>query len=218
MHYLFLGEDGKLKDEKISALRKKTLPSKDAQKFDCDVLYAHKLSAEKLKRSLMTLPAVASERLIIIREGGKLKQQHKDLLIEFFESGQAVSIVVLEAAWSVKDKFVQKISRFVKIEEFAAAEGENIFAVTRMMTARRHADALKILHKILDDGQHPLQIMGGLVWFWGNKARARLSRERFEKGLLCFQEADLNIKRSKLSPNHALEVLIAKLCVLLNNG
>lgn len=216
MHYVFIGGNQQLKDEKISALRKKILPSIDSQKLDCDVMYAHKLSAEELKKSLISLPAVSPQRVVVIRNAEKLKQQHKDLLLEFLESEQEKTIIVLEATWGAKDKFLRQISKFIKVEEFALAAGENIFAVTRMMTMNQSASALKILHKILDDGQHPLQVMGGLVWFWGNKVRARVSKDKFEKGLLYLQEADLNIKRSKLSPNYALEVLIAKLSVLLN--
>ena len=33
-----------------------------------------------------------------------------------------------------------------------------------------------------------------------------------ESGLLAMQEADLNIKRSRIKPEYALEVLIVKLC------
>ena len=217
MHYLIIGQDGQRKDEKIAALRQEILPDPDARKFDYDVLYARKLSAEDCKKALMALPAVAKKRLILIRDGEKLTEPLKDILLEFLESEQKTTVLVLEAAWTSREKFVQKIAGFVKVFEFEIKEGENIFAVTRMMAARRHAEAVMTLHKILlEEGSHPLQIMGGLVWFWGNKARERLSREQFEKGLLCLQEADLNIKRSKLSADYALEVLVVKLCLLLN--
>ena len=217
MHYLFLGEDENLKDAKISALRKEILPSNDAQKFDCDILYANKLSAEDLKKSLISIPAVAPQRLIVIRLGEKLNKQHKELLVEFFELGSQQAIILLEAAWKANDPFVKKVAKFFQVEDCSLAEGESIFAVTRLMTQHRHAEAMTSLHQVLEGGQHPLQIMGGLVWFWGNKARGKVSKERFEKGLLCLQEADLNIKRSKLAPNYALEILIAKLCVLLDS-
>lgn len=216
MHYLFLGEDSKSKDAQIAALRKKILPSNDAQKFDCDVLYANKLSAEDLKKALVSLPAILPQRLVIIRSAEKFKKQHKDLIQEFFESDQTTTIVVIEAQWSSRARFVKQVERFAAVKEFGVPEGENIFAVTRMMTSRRHTDALKLLHQIMDDGQHPLQILGGLVWFWGNKVRGRVSRDAFEQGLLYLQEADLNMKRSRLVLGYALEVLITKLCVLLN--
>lgn len=216
MHYAFIGEDQRLKDEKIALLRQELLPSPDAQKFDGDSIDSYKLSAEEFKKPLMALPAVALHRVIVIRNAEKLNQQHKDILFEFFKSDQKTTIVIIDAQWSAKDKFLKKITPFVKVEECAVVPAENIFAVTRMMSSGQNVKALKILHDILDEGQHPLQIMGGMVWFWGNTARGRLSQEKFEKGLLFLQEADLNIKRSRLAPYYALEVLIAKLCVLLN--
>ncbi len=85
--------------------------------------------------------------------------------------------------------------------------------MTRVM-ANDPAQALKILNELLEEGIHPLQIMGGLLWFWG-KEKFRLKGDRYNKGLLVLQEADLNIKRSRLLPEHAIEVVVVKLCSLL---
>ena len=73
---------------------------------------------------------------------------------------------------------------------------------------------LKILNDVLDHGDHPLQILGALVWFWG-KNKPRVNPERFQRGLNELQEADWNIKRSRLRPEHTLEILIVKLCSLV---
>ena len=56
--------------------------------------------------------------------------------------------------------------------------------------------------------------MGALVWFWG-KSQDRMPGERFRKGLLVLQEADVNIKRSRLKPEYAVEVAVIKLMRLL---
>lgn len=84
--------------------------------------------------------------------------------------------------------------------------------MTKIML-RSPAEALKMLTQLLEEGSHPLQILGGLVWFWG-KSRERLSPAQFKKGLLALQEADLNIKRSRTRPEHSLEILIVKLASL----
>ena len=216
MHYLFLGDDEQSKNARISAVRAKIFSSEDARKFDCDILYAGRLSADDLKKSLIALPALSRQRLVIIRSGEKLSKKQKELLLEFCASDQQKTVVILELVSSGRDGFVKSFRKFAKAEEFVHQERENVFALTRMMSARRHADALKVLHALIGAGQHPLQIMGGIVWFWGHKARARVSRDGFEKGLLYLKEADLNIKRSKLSANTAMEVLVAKLCLLYN--
>jgi len=217
MHYLFLGDDSVSKEQRILAFRKKFFPSLDAVRFDCDTFSASKVSAEELKKSLLALPAMGPSRLVIVREIEKLKAEQQRILKEFFESGEGHTTVVLEGDCGLKDKFVQAIRSFVTVEEaLAAKETVNVFDVTRLMASFRQAEMMTALHQVLDTGAHPLQIMGGLTWFWGNKARSRVSRQRFEKGLLFLQEADLNIKRSKLPPDYALELLVTKLCVLLN--
>ncbi|MBZ0166329.1 MAG: hypothetical protein K8I00_05930, partial [Candidatus Omnitrophica bacterium] len=71
----------------------------------------------------------------------------------------------------------------------------------------------KLLAVLLRDGTHPLQIMGGLVWIWG-RLKNRISADNFQQGLRELQAADLNIKRSRLHPEHAVEILVTKLCLL----
>ncbi len=61
---------------------------------------------------------------------------------------------------------------------------------------------------------HPLQIMGALVWYWGKEGKA-CGKERFERGLKALEEADLNIKRSRLEPQYAVEKLVVELGLLL---
>ena len=85
--------------------------------------------------------------------------------------------------------------------------------MTKKMTSGNGAEALQILNRLYDDGAHPLQIMGGMVWAWGNE-RSRVSAENFEKGLRELQDADLNIKRSRLNPEQAVEILVVKLASL----
>lgn len=216
MHYFIIGADSRLKEEQIASLKEKFLPSPDSKKFDCDILYSHKLTAEDLKKALFALPVFSKERLVILRNGEKLQQAHKELIKDFFESAQADTVLILEAEWDIKEKFVQDMKKYVSVKDCPLPERETIFAVTRMLAAHRQAEAVRLLNDVLEEGTHPLQIMGGLVWFWGNKARAMVDQPHFEKGLLFLQEADLNIKRSKLPPEYALEVLLSKMSVLLN--
>jgi len=94
-------------------------------------------------------------------------------------------------------------------------EGPNVFDMTKLITARRSGDALKMLDGFYRDNVHPLKIMGALVWYWGKEGKA-LGPERFERGLKALEEADLNIKRSRLNPQYAVEKLVVELGLLLN--
>ena len=215
MNYLFLGEDSDKKELKIAEIKTKVLPSPDAQKFDYEVLYAHKLSPEVLKKTLIDLPAVAKKRLVLLHDGHKLSPQNKKLILEFVSAEADHVVLLLESReWEPGDSFVKKIKPYVKILDFLKQEKLNVFNMTRAMTLHRKQEALKILFGLLAEGVHPLQIMGGLVWFWG-KSKGRMAPQSFEKGLEFLQEADLNIKRSRLRPDYSLEVLVVKLCGIL---
>ena len=216
MIYLLIGEDESQKENKIHQLKDKLLTSANARHFDYEVLYSNKLNTHTLQKALQALPASGSQRLIVIRDCQHLSDPNQEFILQFAASKPEHLILVLESAQlGSQDSFVKGLKSFVKVIESATAEKENVFDMTRAMTMRRPSEALKILSTLLAGGVHPLQIMGGLVWFWG-KSRPQLMMEKFEKGLLLLQEADLNIKRSRLQPDYALEIIVLKLCNLLS--
>ena len=215
MSYLIIGEDIVAKDRTISEIQQQLLPAADARKFDYDVLDGSRIEPTELKKTLLALPAVASQRLIVIREAHKLKSQQKDILAGFMAGQSNHCVLVLEMGTSQgQDAFIRKIKPFVKVSETSSTEKTSVFDMTRAIEARHPAEALKLLRDMLDEGVHPLQIMGGMVWFWG-KTKQRLKGPAYLDGLKALQEADLNIKRSRLPADHAMEVLVAKLDGLL---
>ncbi|MCA9398253.1 MAG: hypothetical protein KC618_00780, partial [Candidatus Omnitrophica bacterium] len=197
----------------IAELKSKILQTNDAFKFDFDLLHANRLSAEDLKKSLIALPAIASKRLVVLRDIEKLSPQNKDLILEFIDKDESCIDLILDANQvDGRSAFMKKVTDKAKVVRFAVHEKANVFDMTKIML-RSPAEALKMLTQLLEEGSHPLQILGGLVWFWG-KSRERLSPAQFKKGLLALQEADLNIKRSRTRPEHSLEILIVKLASL----
>ena len=127
-------------------------------------------------------------------------------------------VLVLEAdRLSASDPFIKKIHKKADIFNFSQKERQNVFDMTKAMSSRQTAEALKILSELLTEGDQPLQIMGALVWFW-RKIKDRLTAVRYVQGLQFLQEADLNIKRSRLRPDYALEVVVVKLTGLLAHG
>ena len=212
MNYLFLGEDSQAKDIKITELKKQILPSRESLKFDYEVLHGSKLKAETLKKALVSLPAISKKRLLLIRECHKCKAREKGLITDFILKPYSPTVLVLDSdSLDENNVFVKKIRKNVTIVHFRQKENLDVFTLTRAIGLRRVADSLKILSQLLAAGIHPLQIMGGLVWFWGH-SRNRYSSGKFKEGLAALQEADTNIKRSRLKPEYALELLIVKLC------
>ena len=99
----------------------------------------------------------------------------------------------------------------------ARPEAPSVFDMTKLMTAHRSGEALKMLDGFYRADVHPLAVMGALVWYWGKEGKAA-GRERFERGLKALEEADLNIKRSRLDPQYAVEKLVVELGLLRRNG
>ena len=214
--YLFTGQETDKKEKEITKIKEALLKVKDAKQFDYDNLQAHKLNADTLKQSLDALPVVSQQRLLIIREVEKLDKHNKDLILEYANRKDAHVVLLLDAFKpDLKTSFFRKISELAEVKRFdKGLSCENAFDMTKAISARQPDRALKILNDVLDHGDHPLQILGALVWFWG-KNKPRVSVGRFQRGLDELQEADLNIKRSRLKPEHTLEILIVKLCSLV---
>lgn len=210
--YFVLGEDEAQKQARIAELKKKLLQSEDAATLDYDVLYGDKLSAADLKKTLLSLPAVNPRRVIVIHHIHKLSAALQALICEQLALAEHLALV-LEG---VKSPFKAKSLGGVKAQTFdyGLPEGVNVFKMTDAMKSRRPDQALKVLAELFESGNHPLQIMGGLIWFWEKYGR-RLPAGGHEKGLRCLQEADINIKRSRLDPEQAMEVCVVKLTALL---
>lgn len=214
MIYLLLGEDSLAKDQRIAEIKEKTLNTPEALKFDYEVLHADKLDRDILKQALIALPAVAKKRLIVLRTIQKLSPHNKKIILEFLETIDDRIVFILDADdANLKNSFITKVSAKAKVQKFPKGAKQNVFDMTRAMSARDPVEVFTILSELLSDGIHPLQILGGLIWYWGN-TRNRMSADRFKKGLLILQEADLNIKRSRLKPEYAIEVLVTKLISL----
>ncbi len=222
MHYLFLGEDSLSKNEQIESAKRKILPAdkngkilKEALSFDYQLLYADKLTPEDFKKALITLPVVAKQRLIIIRNTNKLNKHNQELVLEFLNKGaDYLSIIFDICEPDLQNNFLKKIAKFSKVSLGKKEYRHNVFNMTDAIMARDIPGALRQLNDLMDNGDHPLQIMGGLVWFWGNN-KNRLSKDKFQKGLKYLQEADLNIKRTRLNAQNAVELVVTKLCLLV---
>lgn len=215
MHYFFYGQDYSAKDQKIQEIKEKLLPSQEGIQFDFDQLDGNKLSAEDLKKSLVALPAVLKQRIILIRKIEKLSNQNKDLLISWIKEKHNNCILLLDSDEAeTKNAFLSKIASGAQVFSFLLGRVRNVFDMTRSISSRNTAEALKILDELFEEENHPLQVLGGLVWFWG-KQKGLIAKNKFEEGLRYLQEADLNIKRSKLKPEYAVEMLVVKLTGIL---
>jgi DNA polymerase III delta subunit len=209
MVYLLLGEETLAKDKKIQELKAAVLDQPQSEFFDYESLDAQQLTAAALKKSLLALPAFSTKRFILIRHVHKLKAEAMAVLEVFVKEPYSSCDLVLEASEELKSQF-KEIFSYLKIFNFGQKVQQGIFDMTKLMSLKKTSEALKMLHGFYDQGMYPLQMMGALVWYWGKQGRS-LGPQKFEKGLKALEEADINIKRSRLLPEYALEKLIVEL-------
>lgn len=215
MIYLFLGDDLAAKDARITEIKNKFFKdSEEAKAFDFDNLDARELGENALKQAFLTLPVIAPVRLILLRQVHKLKSADIQVLINFCQKPAKHCDVILESTENTLKGDLKDLPLYVKGMVWAKPEGPNVFDMTKLITAHRSTEALKMLDGFYHADVHPLQIMGALVWYWGKEGKA-CGRERFERGLKALEEADLNIKRSRLEPRYAVEKLVVELGLLL---
>lgn len=218
IHVLCLGTDKKSqeqRDKKIAELKAKFLLSPEALQLDLEELDAKRLSAERLKIALVSLPGQAVRRILIIRQADKLPKDCAELLEKHLRENEAEGpVLVLEAEeWPLKSDF----------RKFVHANFQRTGAIQKQASAFDMMDALddqvralRILNTLFDDGEAPEVVLGGMVWAWSNKMKARVRGDNYKKGLLVLQEADMCLKRSKFPERgYALEVAVVKLSSLL---
>lgn len=218
MTYLFIGPDLSKKDAKIAELKAKLFKDPSALSFDLEVLHAHKLDPDDLKKSLLTLPHLAPVRLVVLRQCERLNERNRAIIFEFLSEQLKTTVLALDFdELDVKSALFARLRPLAQTTFFGSEKTLNVFDMTRAISSRNASGALKILYELLGNNTHPLQIMGGLVWYWG-KERERLSPQCFYKGLSALEEADLNIKRSRLKPEYAVEKVVVELTVLRGAG
>ena len=142
-----------------------------------------------------------------------LKDALKDFLLEYLRKPQEYVILVLDVRYSdKKDNFVNSAAKYAKVIRFKEAPQVNTFTLCRWVDSKRTDAALMVLNQLLQEGERPERILGGLRHEWERAAAAPLELKRRLKLLLA---CDVEIKTGKLKPVFALEKLVVSLCVFV---
>lgn len=230
--YLLIGDNETLKLNKIEGLKKEILPA-HLFEFNSEVLFAKGLMLAALEEALLRLPArlaakprAGSEgsnpagislgqktagRILVIRNIEKLADDCRQKILDYLNNPYPHLALVLEG--DLSDKEAQDISRQAQTFVFRKVKSRNVFDLGRAIDSKSQELALNILSDLLMQGEKPEMLVGGLNWHWEN-AEKRLTQEKIKKGFEALLEADLNIKRSRLKPNIAMELLVVKLCLI----
>ncbi len=209
MTHILIGADHTARFRAVAAMKDRLRRAIDA--IDSETIDADRLAADALKKALLTLPA-SGRRLVCIRDAHRLSSDCRRILREVCTGiPDHLDLIIESSEWKPSDPCVKALSAVgAQVKVFVPSRRNGVFDMTRLIEGGRTAEALKVLRELLEGGVHPLQILGGMVWFWGQQRR-RLTEDDFVRGLRALQATDLQVKRSRLRPHHALEILVVRL-------
>ena len=211
MVYLFIGQDSLSKDTQIKKIKQEFL-AKGLEQFNFDLLYAKDLTLKALQERLLCLPFKSSKRVILVREAQALKEELKAFIQDFSSRPNKDTILILDMdRQDAKDKFLSRPHRDTKIFRSKDTAPPDTFTLSRQITLKKPAYALRILSQLLSEGERPERILGGLRYAWEKENSPASTRKRKLRLLL---NCDIEIKTGKLKPVFALEKLVVSLCGL----
>ena len=210
MIYLFIGEDELKKTEKIHSLKKQLFNSQ-VESFNYEAFYAQELNLPLFKEVLSSVPVSAKNRLLVIKDALKLKDNLQEYFLGQIKDLPASLTVILDVAVIPKEEnlFLNKILKIARAVYFKTRESVNAFGLARAVERRQPDQALNILVDLFKAGEKPERILGALRYQL--ISRGLNPQDRIKKINLLL-ETDVNLKTGKLRPEFALEALVVRLC------
>jgi DNA polymerase III delta subunit len=218
--YLFLGQD--ILDQENSSLKERELNKlkavipQETRDFNLDILHCNdrSFSLKALQEKLLFMPIAGDTRVVVVRNLQDAKPEVKDFLLGYVKDPSSGIILVLDVDKAEqKNAFVEGISRYAQVRRFRIEAQSSTFTLSRLIDSGKPGESLKVLHELLENGEKPERIMGGLRASWTRYPADPLILKKKLKVLL---QCDLDIKTGKIKPAFALEKLTVNLCGLRN--
>lgn len=209
--YLFLGQDSLSKDIKLKSIKQELLGSRIEQ-FNLDILYARELSLKDLQERILCLPVGAEKRLVVIRNAQGLKKELQEFILQYAKKPLRQIVLILDVSrYDSRDQFLNRMMRLSKVVRFKDDIRPDTFVLARQVGLKKADYALRTLNQLLNNGEKPEWILGGLRYATERDVVHPLDKRKRIKLLLS---CDIDIKTGKLKPTFALEKLIISLCGL----
>jgi DNA polymerase III delta subunit len=211
MHHLFVGPDITVRDKILVEIKTRYLKTPEAQKFDFASLDAKSLSLNELKAAVMTVPAVAERRVILISRADKLDDQALEFIEQAVSADDRGYVLVIEAmTWDRRNVWRKRIADRMKV----AAQEKKLSAFDLLDTLRTGPGAMLAGLPRLLETDAVENVLGAARWWWVNKAKGTVSASGYKEGLRVIQQADERIKSSSLVREQALEAALVRLSLL----
>lgn len=210
MVYLLIGTDPRAKEAQLKKIKQESLPQ-ELQDFNLDTLYAKEISLKEIQERFLAIPLKSAKRIIVIKDAHSLDDPSRDFLLAYSRKPHKQLVLVLDFEhYDYKDEFFKNISGNARVMRFQETVNPDAFALNRQIESRKADCALRLLKGLLDNGEAPERILGGLRYAWERQnEQTPDARKKLKLLLAC----DIEIKTGRLKPAFALEKLIVSLCV-----
>lgn len=209
--YLFIGQDSFSKGIKLKRIKEEFL-AKEIADFNLDILYARELNLRDLQERLLCLPLKAKKRIIVIKDAQEIKEDIKEFILKYVKNPPPKILLILDIdRQDPKDEFIRRITRYSEIYRFREHLPPDTFTLSRSIDLKRPDYALGVLNQLLQNGERPERILGGLRYTW---ERGALKPLQIRKRLKVLLDCDIEIKTGRLKAPFALERLLVRLCCL----
>lgn len=209
MVYLLTGQDIQAKEIQLKKIKQEFL-SPELQDFNSDTLYAKEITLKDIQERLLAIPLKSANRVVVIKDAHSLDQESSDFLLAFSKNPQKQVILVFDFAhYDPKNELIQGISAQAQLIRFKETINPDAFVLNRQIELRKTDLALRILNQLLENGEAPERILGGLRYAWEKQGQGGSDARKKLKLLL---NCDIEIKTSRLKPAFALEKLVVSLC------
>jgi DNA polymerase III delta subunit len=207
--YLLAGDDSYSKEIKVNKIKEEVLGAGRPKEFNLDLLYARELTLKTLQEKLLCFPLLSEKRILIIKDISHLKQEIKDFLIAYVKKPYLQIVLILDTQkFDRKDSFINSLARYSQLLRVKEEINPTVFTLSRYIDFKKTHFAISTLNQLLEKGERPERILGGLRYVWMNNLGTNLLLKKRLKLLL---ECDMDIKRGRLKPVFALEKLIINL-------
>lgn len=207
--YLLVGQDSISKNVTLARLKEEIL-SKKTSDFNFDQVYAKEINLKSLQEKFLAIPAASEKRLIVIKDAQSLKDDAKKFLLNYLKKPYSQIILVMDFEhMDRRDQFLSSLMRSAKVFRFKEDLPLDTFMLSRQISQGKCDSALKMLFLLLDKGEKPERILGGLRYSCLKNSYNKLE---LKKNLKLLLTCDIEIKTGKLKPVFALEKLIISLC------
>jgi len=207
--YLLIGQDIQAKEIQLKKIKQEFLP-KELQDFNSDTLYAKDTTLKEIQERCLRLPLKSAKRVVVIKDAQSLDEDSRNFLSAYCKEAPKELVLVLDFEhYDYKDRFIKDMHACASIIRFRETANPDAFALARQIESRKADPALRLLSQLLNNGEAPERILGGLRFAWERQnIRDQESARRLKLLLAC----DIEIKTGRLKPACALEKLIVSLC------